>query len=161
RGAQGTGALTIQPERTERMARTFHVILAALIATSTTKGQDEVVDAPPRSSPILDEYRRLNGEYEAAKTNYQAKYREAIGEDKAELFKTLMNLSQEYADRFLKIAERDPKNPDAYNPLLWLAVKVKEGEALDAAVLMLKTHFVNREDLWIILPEFIESRSGE
>src|SRR5262249_48701538 len=25
----------------------------------------------------------------------------------------------------------------------------------------LKTHFVNREDLWIILPEFIESRSGE
>src|SRR5579864_1174732 len=102
-----------------------------LLAASLLLGQlawaDDKKDPPPKDSPPAKEPATPKEKYDALVKEFATKQREMItqlqktkGEEQQKLVQKYMSMGQEYADKFYKLAEENPKDSASADALFWV-----------------------------------------
>ena len=102
-----------------------------LLAASLLLGQlawaDDKKEPPPKDSPPAKEPATPKEKYEALVKDFAKQQRDLItqlqktkGEERQKLVQKYMAMGQEYADKFYKLAEENPKDPSAADALFWV-----------------------------------------
>lgn len=132
--------------------------MIATVLFSIVQAQDKT---PEKLSPQAQQYRAVYAEYKAAKSQAEMDVRMASVEAKDELRKKLRLVPNTFAKRMLDIARQDLNHEDAYSPLLFCVVLLDSGEHFDAALVMLREHFVDHDFVAQIIPDFAAKESPE
>lgn len=133
-------------------------VLFAIVLCAVGQAQDAT---PEKLSPQSQAYRSICAEYKSAKSKLEEEVRKATGDEKTRLREQLRRVPDSFAKRVLDIARQDPTHEDAYSPLLFCVVSLDSGEHFDAALVMLREHFVDHEFVGFIIPDFAEKVSPE
>jgi len=100
-------------------------LLAVVLALPATRGQDAPKDDKKQddkkpASP-QEQYAALLKEYGAEQQKIVAEARKAKGEEQQKLVEKYYGLGKEFAGRFYKLAEDNPKDRVALDALVWVA----------------------------------------
>jgi hypothetical protein len=99
------------------MRRTVGVALALLVLLPAARALD---DAKPPGTPA-EQYKALVKEYQDATNAFQKAMREAKTNEERVKAMQLRPNAQKFAERFLALAEKHPKDPAAVDALVWVA----------------------------------------
>jgi Rieske Fe-S protein len=119
--------------------------VALLVAvTAAWAGGRQPPGEPPKQPPqsAAEQYKALVKESDDAMAAFMKEYNAAkTPEEKQKLVQEKYPQPQKYADRFLKIAEDNPKDPAAADALVWVCTHLGSGPAVTkAADLLMKDH---------------------
>ena len=106
---------------------------AAGPATNTSKPSASSQDLSAAYQKLLDEYQKAMQEFSAA-------YRAAATDAERDKVVKEKYPRTTFAQRFLELADRDPKSPVAIDALAWIVENVQQGKELDAALVRLRDH---------------------
>jgi hypothetical protein len=112
-------------------------LLAALLALPAAWGDDPPKDKdreePPKDtekvSPAKEQYDVLTKEYSARQKEVLAELRKAKGDERKNHLDKYYGLGKEFADKFYKLAEDNPKDPAATDALFWIVQNAAGSEA--------------------------------
>jgi len=132
-----------------------------LLALPASRGDDPPKDKEPPKKELTakDKYDALLKEYGAKQQEIITEFRKAKGEEQTKLRNQYMGLGGEFADRFLKIAEDNPKDPVATDALLWVVNNANGGDAHKKAVDKL-TAVINETPLADLKAKLARTRAG-
>ncbi len=133
-------------------------VMLATVLVAVGQAQDAT---PEKLSPQAQQYRSIYAEYKAANTAIETELRMVTGEAKTQLREKRKRVPYTFAKRVLDIARQDPSHEDAYYPLMFCAVELDSGEHFDAALVILREHFVDHEFVHQIIPEVVAKDSRE
>jgi hypothetical protein len=93
--------------------------LVVLLALPAAVGQDPPKDdkKPP---PAREQYSALVKEYTAARSKIIAAYQKADDAEQKKLLEKYQGMGKEYADKFYKLVEENPKDPVAADAVFWI-----------------------------------------
>ncbi|MEO2092086.1 MAG: hypothetical protein ABGY75_21745, partial [Gemmataceae bacterium] len=89
--------------------------LAVLLAVPLATGRDEPKKATPK-----EQYDTLVKEFSTERQKLVPEINKAKGEEQQKLLQKYTGMGKEYADKFLKLAEDNPKDPVATDALFWV-----------------------------------------
>jgi hypothetical protein len=89
-------------------------MLVLLLALPALRADDKPKDAPKA------QYDALVGEFAKQKADIIAEYPKTKGEEQQKLLMKYRNLGTDFADKFYKVAENNPKDPIATEALFWV-----------------------------------------
>ena len=147
------------------MTRTMSSIAPMLSIVLFVSQQGNPAAGAPRKPPgVQAQWAKLSAEFYAAKTSLEAEREKASEKRKAEIAQKIFSLPQEYAPRFLEFAKSNLGNENAFDPLFWIAIELREGKLFDEAMVLLKENFATNQgipNLWMLLPELLDSPSDQ
>lgn len=94
-------------------------LVAVLLALPAAWGEDKPKDAKSEATP-KDRYNALVKEYRAKQQELRDAYQKAKGEDQQKIVKEFRALGGQFADKFAKVAEDDPKGATGTDALFWI-----------------------------------------
>jgi hypothetical protein len=109
-------------------------LLAALLALPAAwaddppkdKGKDPAKDEKAQATP-KEQYAALVKEYRAKQQEFRTAYQKAKDdEEKQKIVKDFDGLGGQFADRFARLAEDDPKGPAGMDALFWILQNVRD-----------------------------------
>jgi len=126
-----------------------------------SRGDDPPKDKDPKKDlSAREQYSALVTEFSTKQRDLVAEYRKAKGEEQQKILKQYRALGGEFADRFLKLAEANPKDPVAVDAALWIVGNAGGGPAHEKAVAKL-TAFVNDAPLAELKAKLERTRVGD
>lgn len=103
------------------MIRTAVGFLGLLALLPALQAQDKAEKKPP-----AEQYQALVKEFDTAQKDFQKAIREAkTPKDKQKVFQEKYPRPDKFAERFLELAEKNPKDPAAIDALGWIVSKVR------------------------------------
>ena len=121
------------------MTRTTFMIATSLAIVLVASPQGSpAAGVPTETTGVEAQWRKLNAEFYAAKKTFEAEREKASEERKAEIARKILAIPQEYAPRFLEFAKSKLTDENAFGPLFWIAIEVREGKYFDESLVLLK-----------------------
>jgi len=94
-------------------------LLVLVLALPATQGQDAPKDEKKPAS-ARERYAALEKEYSAEQQKIVAEYQKTKGEEQQKVLQRYYGLGKEFAEKFYKLAEDNPKDPAAADALFWV-----------------------------------------
>ena len=134
------------------------VPLLALVPVVGARGQDKADKQTP-----AQQYKALQDEFRKARQEQAQAYRQAKTDpEKKKVEEQIRKKRQEFAGRFLELAQKNPKEPFAFEALAFVALNSEGGAEGDkAAELLLKDHAAKLPDLMEELGSATDSPAAE
>jgi hypothetical protein len=133
-------------------------LLALLLAAAARAGDK---DPPDKKEAPAGERRALEKEFDDAQQKLFARVREIKTDDeRAKVIQERQALIEKFAPRFLKLAETNPKGPEALDALLWVLNNAEMTASGDRAAAALVAGHLNDEKLRQHLPQLVHSQSA-
>ncbi|HEV3144697.1 MAG TPA: hypothetical protein VGZ47_12480 [Gemmataceae bacterium] len=116
-------------------------LLAASLLLAPLAWADDKKDPPPKDSPPAKEPATPKEKYDALLKDFNKQQRElmaelqkAKGEDQQKMIQKYFGMGKDYADKFYKIYEEDPKSPVASDALFWVVQNGAGSSSFDKAM---------------------------
>jgi hypothetical protein len=123
------------------MRHTLGWALALLVLGPPLAAREAPKDEPGKKSPA-QQYQAIIQEYNQAQSDFNRAYTAAKTDaERQKAIQEKYPQADKYADRFLKLAEDNPKDPAAFDALTWVVTRAGYGnEGARAMDLLLKDH---------------------
>src|SRR5690349_21047 len=119
---------------------TFGLLLLApaLWALDDTQGANEPATPPTQGKTPAEQYQAIVEEVEKEQKQFDEAYVKATPEEREKLE---YPSPKKYAERMLRIAEKNPKDPAAIDALVWVVLNAEGSEeGKKAVVVLLRDH---------------------
>jgi hypothetical protein len=103
------------------------------LATPAVRGDDPPKDKEKKELSAKEQYDALNKEFLAKRSKLIPEINKAKGEEQQKLIKQYQELGGEFADKFLKLADENPKDPVATDAVFWVVDNAAGSQAHAAA----------------------------
>ena len=108
-----------------------------------------------------EQYNALLKEYQKAQTDFSKSYREAKTDEERRKAIEQMPNPQKFASRFLAIAAKNPKDPVAFDALVWVVMNARGGKDVDQAIAQLATDHITNPRLGQVCMSLARATSPE
>jgi len=108
-------------------------LLILVLASPASRGDDPPKDKEKKEASAKEQYDALVKEFAAKRSKLIPEINKAKGEEQQKLIKQYQELGGEFADRFLKLADENPKDPVAVDATFWIVENANGGQAQAAA----------------------------
>lgn len=139
--------------------------LCPILAQETPKGKAET---KPAAKTPADEFKALVNEVQSAQQKIIAQYRAAKTQEERNKLIEEFRRNDQYAERFLGLANKAPKSETAFNALVWVVTNVqgqgqREGGIVDQAVADLIRDHIDNPKLGMVCQrlQYAQSKSAE
>lgn len=131
------------------------VPLSLFAQDATTNTRTKKADQKKKSA-----FQKLNGEFQKAYSNLVSDFRKAkTDKKKNEIRKRIPKLNQEFAPKFLKAAEADPKSDVGFQCLSWVLQRQRSGKQFDRALDLIAKHHVTHKNIVRVTSGLLRSQS--
>jgi len=96
-------------------------LLILVLASPAARGDDPPKDKDKKEASAKEQYDALNKEFLAKRRDLVTEINKAKGEEQQKLIQKYQALGGDFADKFLKLAEDNPKDPVATDAIFWVA----------------------------------------
>lgn len=123
-------------------------LLAAAVATILAlRGEQKPGEnlSLPESLPSAERFRVLVNEYQKARVDFAASSQAANTEEERRDLE--FSQLQKYAARFLRLAENCPKDPAAFDALVWVVTRTRSGPAFEKALSIVQDRYFHSDKL--------------
>jgi hypothetical protein len=128
------------------MKRTVAGALALLVLLPAARA----FDSPKPAGTPAEQYKALVAEYKQSMDDFMKTYREAKPEDRQKLIKDKYPNPDKFADRFLALAEKHPKDGAAVDALVWVVSNSRapaKGGPREKALGLLKREYLTSDKI--------------
>ncbi|MGH7171966.1 MAG: hypothetical protein ACRELG_16955, partial [Gemmataceae bacterium] len=129
------------------MIRATVGFLTLLVLMSALQARDK-----PESTTPEQQYQKLVKEYDTAREEFQKAYKQAkTPQDRSKVIQEKYPQPEKFAPRFLKLAEKNPKDPAALDALIWVVANTSgsrgaaESPRVEAMKLLLRHHLQSKK----------------
>jgi hypothetical protein len=140
--------------------RRIGIGLLALLFVLAARAADDK-DKPDKKAAPAEELQALEQEFQKAQQQiFERAIKAKSDDDRAAFGKEMRQLTTTFTPRFLKLAEKNAKDPAAVDALLWVMQHVEMGKEADTAAEMIIENHLNSAKVKQSLQRFAQSQSS-